>query len=76
MGGVVVTPAWIWDCQRLQKRLPCEPYGIHPLQMGVFMGDGGGEGVHMGTLGSLWGLGGFMGSMGDYMGAGGSVWGP
>eukprot|EP00076_Gallus_gallus_P032361 XP_024997899.1 DNA repair protein XRCC1-like [Gallus gallus] len=26
MGGVVVTPAWIWDCQRLQKRLPCEPY--------------------------------------------------
>uniref|UniRef100_A0A8C3GGL4 BRCT domain-containing protein n=1 Tax=Cairina moschata TaxID=8855 RepID=A0A8C3GGL4_CAIMO len=26
MGGVVVGPAWIWDCQRLRRRLPCAPY--------------------------------------------------
>ncbi|XP_053908552.1 LOW QUALITY PROTEIN: DNA repair protein XRCC1 [Cuculus canorus] len=25
-GGVVVGPAWIWDCQRHQRRLPCAPY--------------------------------------------------
>ncbi|NWR04352.1 XRCC1 protein, partial [Paradoxornis webbianus] len=25
-GGVVVGPAWIWECQRLQRRLPCGPY--------------------------------------------------
>ncbi|NXO03823.1 XRCC1 protein, partial [Rhinopomastus cyanomelas] len=25
-GGVVVGPSWIWDCQRLQRRLPCSQY--------------------------------------------------
>ncbi|XP_066064415.1 DNA repair protein XRCC1 isoform X1 [Chamaea fasciata] len=25
-GGVVVGPAWIWECQKLQRRLPCGPY--------------------------------------------------
>ncbi|KAM4876210.1 DNA repair protein XRCC1 [Sylvia borin] len=25
-GGVVIGPAWIWECQRLQRRLPCGPY--------------------------------------------------
>ncbi|XP_027766422.1 DNA repair protein XRCC1-like, partial [Empidonax traillii] len=26
LGGVVVGPDWIWDCQREQRRLPCGPY--------------------------------------------------
>ncbi|NWW42016.1 XRCC1 protein, partial [Panurus biarmicus] len=26
LGGVVLGPAWIWECQRLQRRLPCGPY--------------------------------------------------
>ncbi|NWW97206.1 XRCC1 protein, partial [Rhynochetos jubatus] len=26
LGGLLVGPAWIWDCQRLQRRLPCGPY--------------------------------------------------
>ncbi|XP_064360554.1 DNA repair protein XRCC1 isoform X2 [Dromaius novaehollandiae] len=25
-GGRVVGPAWIWDCQRQRRRLPCAPY--------------------------------------------------
>ncbi|XP_051632683.1 DNA repair protein XRCC1-like [Manacus candei] len=26
LGGVVVGPDWVWDCQREQRRLPCGPY--------------------------------------------------
>ncbi|XP_072704280.1 LOW QUALITY PROTEIN: DNA repair protein XRCC1 [Ciconia boyciana] len=26
LGGLLVGPAWIWDCRRLQRRLPCGPY--------------------------------------------------
>ena len=55
----MVTPNWIWDCERLQKRLPCEQYGIRNL---------GGWG---GDQGSLWGLGGPYGTLGVPMGAAG-----
>ncbi|KAF1580968.1 UNVERIFIED_CONTAM: DNA repair protein XRCC1, partial [Eudyptes pachyrhynchus] len=24
-GGLLVGPAWIWDCRRLGRRLPCGP---------------------------------------------------
>ncbi|XP_061204911.1 DNA repair protein XRCC1-like, partial [Neopsephotus bourkii] len=26
MGGLLVSPDWIWDCQRRGRRLPCRPY--------------------------------------------------
>ncbi|XP_068855483.1 LOW QUALITY PROTEIN: DNA repair protein XRCC1-like [Aphelocoma coerulescens] len=26
LGGLLVGPAWIWDCQRSGRRLPCGPY--------------------------------------------------
>ncbi|XP_067173032.1 LOW QUALITY PROTEIN: DNA repair protein XRCC1-like [Apteryx mantelli] len=26
LGGRLVSPAWIWDCQRQRRRLPCAPY--------------------------------------------------
>ncbi|NXR19550.1 XRCC1 protein, partial [Cinclus mexicanus] len=26
LGGVVVSPGWVWECQRLQKRVSCGPY--------------------------------------------------
>ncbi|NWT16568.1 XRCC1 protein, partial [Vireo altiloquus] len=26
LGGLLVGPAWIWDCQRMGRRLPCGPY--------------------------------------------------
>ncbi|NXC03245.1 XRCC1 protein, partial [Orthonyx spaldingii] len=25
-GGIVVGPAWVWECQRQRRRLPCGPY--------------------------------------------------
>ncbi|NWV23512.1 XRCC1 protein, partial [Origma solitaria] len=26
LGGVLVGPEWIWECQRRGRRLPCGPY--------------------------------------------------
>ncbi|NWT80315.1 XRCC1 protein, partial [Lanius ludovicianus] len=25
LGGLLVGPAWIWDCQKMGRRLPCGP---------------------------------------------------
>ncbi|XP_064296391.1 LOW QUALITY PROTEIN: DNA repair protein XRCC1 [Phalacrocorax carbo] len=36
LGGLLVGPAWLWDCQRRQRRLPCGPrgWGGHALWEG------------------------------------------